>query len=456
MENDKTMQELLDAYEGGFKAPRRGEVIEGKVVMVNDYEVVVNVGYKSDGIIPKDEVNGADQKALTEMFEEGQELDVYVLKTDNGDGNVLLSTKRLVVDQDFKDLEPIYESGESISIVVKQIVKGGVIAYYKNVRGFIPASHLSLRYEKDTNKYLGQTMDVKVIEYDKRKKRAVFSRKEILRVEQSEKREQFFNNIEEGQTIDGVVKRLANFGAFVDIGGFDGLVHISEITYGRIKSPSEFLKPNQEVKVKVLRIDKEKEKISLSIKKTKPNPWDEAAVKYSVGSTHVGRVVNMTDFGAFVELEPGVEGLVHISQISLERIEKPSDILTENRSYEFEVLEIDTIEKKIKLSRKALLDPEATVPMSSEALEEETSADYQPETENEAVAETVEAAEETVEAAEEATEATEEAAEVAEETAEAAEEAAEVAEETVEAAEEAVETTEEAVEPAAAEEETEA
>ncbi len=402
MENDKTMQELLDAYEGGFKAPRRGEVIEGKVVMVNDYEVVVNIGYKSDGIIPKDEVNGADSAALTDLFEEGQELDVYVLKTDNGDGNVLLSTKRLVIDQDFKDLEPVYESGEPISIVVKQIVKGGVIAYYKNVRGFIPASHLSLRYEKDTNKYLGQTMDVKVIEYDKRKKRAVFSRKEILRVEQSEKREQFFNTIEEGQVIDGVVKRLANFGAFVDIGGFDGLVHISEITYGRIKSPSEFLKPNQEVKVKVLRIDKEKEKISLSIKKTKPNPWDEAAVKYAVGSSHVGRVVNMTDFGAFVELEPGVEGLVHISQISLERIEKPSDILTENRSYDFEVLEIDTVEKKIKLSRKALLDPEADMPMASEETEVEDSADYQPEVD---AVETAEAAVAEAEADVETTEA---------------------------------------------------
>ncbi len=434
MENDKTMQELLDAYEGDFKAPRRGEVIEGKVVMVSDYEVVVNVGHKSDGIIPKDEVNGADEKPLTEMFEEGQELDVYVLKTDNGDGNVLLSTKRLVVDQDFKDLEPIYESGEPISIVVKQIVKGGVIAYYKNVRGFIPASHLSLRYEKDTNKYLNQTMDVKVIEYDKRKKRAVFSRKEILRVEQSAKREEFFNNIEEGQIIDGVVKRLANFGAFVDIGGFDGLVHISEITYGRIKSPSEFLKPNQEVKVKVLRIDKEKEKISLSIKKTKPNPWDEAAVKYAVGSSHVGRVVNMTDFGAFVELEPGVEGLVHISQISLERIEKPSDILTENRSYDFEVLEIDTIEKKIKLSRKALLDPDAALPMSSEAAEEEESTDYQPEVEPaEEVAQETEAAEEVVEEAQEAEVAAEEVVEAeaaAEEAAEEAEAAAEEAEKT--------------------------
>ncbi len=411
MENEKTMQDLLDAYEGGFKAPRRGDVIEGKVVMVNDQEVVVNIGYKADGIIPKDEVNGADQAALTDMFEEGQELDVYVLKTDNGDGNVLLSTKRLVVDQDFKDLEPVYESGEPISVVVKQIVKGGVIAYYKNVRGFIPASHLSLRYEKDTNKYMGTTMDVKVIEYDKRKKRAVFSRKEILRVEQTEKREHFFTNIEEGQIIDGVVKRLANFGAFVDIGGFDGLVHISEITYGRIKSPSEFLKPNQEVKVKVLRIDQEKEKISLSIKKTKSNPWDEAAVKYAVGTKHAGRVVNMTDFGAFIELEPGVEGLVHISQISLERIEKPSDVLTENHKYDFEVLEIDTVEKKIKLSRKALLDPEAALPMSSEMTEAEESTDYQPEAveeakvEAEAVEETAEVVEETVETKDVTTEA---------------------------------------------------
>lgn len=411
MENSKTMQELLDAYEGSFKAPRRGEVVEGKVVMVNDVEVVVNIGYKADGIIPRDEVSNDSNVNLREMFEEGQELDVYVLKTDNGDGNVLLSLKRLVIDQDFKDLEPVYESGESIPIVVKQVVKGGVIAYYKNVRGFIPASHLSLRYERDTEKYVNQTLDVKVIEYDKRKKRAVFSRKEILKVEQSEKREKFFENVEVGQVIDGVVKRLANFGAFVDIGGFDGLVHVTEITYGRIKSPNEYLKVNDKVKVKVLNIDEDSEKISLSIKQTNPNPWDVAAEKYKIGSSHEGRVVNTTDFGAFVELEPGVEGLVHISQIAIERIDKPSDILDENKTYEFEVLEIDTVEKKIKLSRKALLEPEAVVPVEAEIELESDSADHEAEEVVGETAETVEVVEEETEEVVEETTETEEAVE---------------------------------------------
>ncbi len=376
MENstqELTMQQLLDDYEGDFRAPRRGEVVEGKVVMVNDREVVVNIGGKADGIIPKSEVPAEDAANLRDKFKEGQEIDVFILKTDNGDGNVLLSVKRLVVDQDFKELEPIHEAGETVPVVIKQVVKGGVIAYYKNVRGFIPASHLSLRYERDMNKYVGQTVDVKVIEYDKRKKRAVFSRKEILKVEQADKREKFFNDIEEGKIVKGVVKRLANFGAFVDIGGFDGLVHISEITYGRIKSPNEYLKVNDEIEVKVLNIDEENEKISLSLKQTKENPWDNAAERYKVNSVHKGKVVNTTDFGAFVELEPGVEGLVHISQISLDRIEKPSDILDEGETYDFEVLEIDPVEKKIKLSRKSLIDNAEVLPESEV---EEASTDH--------------------------------------------------------------------------------
>ncbi len=380
MENNSTMQELLDAYEGDFRAPRRGDVVEGKVVMVNDREIVVNIGGKADGIVPKSEVAADDAINLREKFKEGQELDVFILKTDNGDGNVLLSVKRLVVDQDFKELEPVHEEGGVVPVVIKQVVKGGVIAYYKNVRGFIPASHLSLRYERDMNKYIGQTVNVKVIEYDKRKKRAVFSRKEILKIEQADKREKFFKDIEEGQIVKGVVKRLANFGAFVDIGGFDGLVHISEITYGRIKSPNEYLKVNDEIEVKVLNIDEENEKISLSLKQTKNNPWDSAAERYKINSVHQGKVVNTTDFGAFVELEPGVEGLVHISQISVDRIDKPSDVLDEGATYDFEVLEIDTVEKKIKLSRKTLMDQEEITPAGTEE-EEEKSADFVPEAE---------------------------------------------------------------------------
>lgn len=367
MEDNNLMQEMLDGFESGFKAPRRGDVIEGKVVMVSEDEVVVNIGYKADGIIPREEVSNAGDVDLKATFEEGQELDVYVLKTDNGDGNVLLSIKRLAMDQDFKDLEPVYEAGTIIPVVIKQVVKGGAIAYYKNVRGFIPASHISLRFENDLTKYIGETVNVKVIEYDKRKKRAVFSRKELLKDEQSNKKESFFSKIEQGQVIEGTVKRLANFGAFIDVGGFDGLVHVTEITYGRIKNPQEYLKINDRVMVKVLSIDPETEKISLSIKQTAPNPWDIAAEKYAIGTKHIGRVVNTTDFGAFVELEPGVEGLVHISQISVDRIEKPADVLKENTDYEFEVLEIDTVDKKIKLSRKALSEGLEAVEASEEA-----------------------------------------------------------------------------------------
>ncbi len=271
MENNenKTMQEMLDAYESGFKTPRRGDVIEdGKVFAVTDDAVYVNIGYKVDGILPKEEVSIEDGEKLIDKFQEGQVMDVYVLKTDNGDGNVLLSVKKLAMDKDFKELEPAFENEEVVQVTIKQVVKGGLIAYYKNVRGFIPASHISLRYENDLSKYVGEKVDAKVIEYDKRKRRTVFSRKEIIKEELKERKNDFFDKIEVGQVIDGVVKRLANFGAFVDIGGFDGLVHVTEITHGRIKHPSEKIKVNEEVKVKVLSVDPENEKVSLSIKQT--------------------------------------------------------------------------------------------------------------------------------------------------------------------------------------------
>lgn len=353
-ENNNLMQEMLDSYEGSFKTPRRNDVIEGKVVMVTDHEVVVNIGYKSDGIVHRDEINIEENESLQDKFEEGQVVDVFVLKTDGPDGNIICSMKKLAVDQEFKELEEIFEKGTIITVSARQVVKGGVIAFYKNVRGFIPASHISLRYENDLNKYVGQNLEVKIIEYDKKKKRAVFSRKELLKNELVEKKEDFFAKMHEGMIVEGIVKRLSNFGAFIDIGGFDGLVHITEITYGRIKNPSEQLKVNQKVMVKILSIDPENEKISLSIKQVSAHPWEEAIEKYAIGSVHEGRIVNTTSFGAFVELEPGIEGLVHISQIATERIDKPSDVLKENEVYEFQVLEIDPAEKKIKLSKKSL------------------------------------------------------------------------------------------------------
>lgn len=355
MENNenKTMQEMLDAYESGFKTPRRGDVIEdAKVFAVSDDAVYVNIGYKVDGILPREEVSIEDDEKLTDKFEEGQTMDVYVLKTDNGDGNVLLSVKKLAMDKDFKELEPAFENETIVPVTIKQVVKGGLIAYYKNVRGFIPASHISLRYENDLNKYVGQKVDAKVIEYDKRKRRTVFSRKEIIKEELKERKSDFFDNIEVGQVIDGVVKRVANFGAFVDIGGFDGLVHVTEITHGRIKHPSEKVKVNDQVKVKVLSVDPENEKVSLSIKQTEEDPWADVEQKFLPNTIHRGKVVNTTDFGAFIELASGVEGLVHISQISKHRVKNPEDVLKSGQYYDFEILEIDVKEQKIKLSCK--------------------------------------------------------------------------------------------------------
>ncbi len=375
MEN-KTMQELLDEHDSNFRTPRRGDVENGKIVMVTKDEIVVNIGYKADGIIPRSEVSIADGVDLRDEYKEDQELEVYVLKTDSGDGNVLLSIKKLAMDQDFKELEPIFEEGKEVDVVVKQIVKGGLIAYYKNVRGFIPASHISIRYENDLNKYIGETISVRVIEYDKKKRRTVFSRKDLLKELVKEKKSEFFDKIETGQILDGVVKRIANFGAFVDIGGFDGLVHVTEITHGRIKTPSEKLKVNDKVRVKVLSVDEENEKVSLSIKQTEEDPWSLVAEQFVPNSIHSGKVVNTTDFGAFVELAPGVEGLVHISQISKSRVNNPEDILKPNQYYDFEILEVDLKDQKIKLSCKNIgEDTDVEGPSNVEELMEEVTSE---------------------------------------------------------------------------------
>ncbi len=379
MEN-KTMQELLDEQESNFRTPRRGDVEAGKIVSVREDEIVVNIGYKADGIIPRSEVSIADGVDLRDEYKEDQELEVYVLKTDSGDGNVLLSIKKLAMDKDFKELEPVFEEGGEIDVVIKQIVKGGLIAYYKNVRGFIPASHISIRYENDLNKYIGETISVRVIEYDKKKRRTVFSRKELLKELVKEKKTEFFENIEVGQILEGVVKRIANFGAFVDIGGFDGLVHVTEITHGRIKNPSEKLKVNDKVKVKVLNVDEANEKVSLSIKQTEEDPWTLVADKFVPSSIHSGKVVNTTDFGAFVELAPGVEGLVHISQISKSRVNNPEDVLKPNQYYDFEILEVDLKEQKIKLSCKNIgEDVSEDGPSNVDELMEEVNSDSEEE-----------------------------------------------------------------------------
>ncbi len=354
MENEMTMAELLEGYEKSFKVPRKRSIMSGEVVQVTDTEVVVNLGYKADGIIPKYEISNDSNYDIKNNINEGDVLDVYVVDLDDGEGNVLLSLKRVSMLKDWDVLQDLYAEEKTITVKTTRVVKGGIIAFFNDIRGFIPASQLLPRYVEDLNKFVGKDLEVKILEVNKRKRRLVFSHKAIVKVALNKEKIKLWDNIEVGQIVDGVVRKILNFGAFIDVGGVDGLVHISEISWGKLQNPKKLLAVGSTIKVKVLSFNKEEEKISLSIKQTQPNPWEIFEEKYTIGEVYEGEVVNLTEFGAFVKLEDGLEGLVHISEISSERIEKPSDELHIGQKINVKIIDSDLENQKIKLSLKEL------------------------------------------------------------------------------------------------------
>ena len=331
---------------------RPGQIITGKVEMITDDEVCVNIGYKSDGIVKKSELSSTDVK-------EGDEIEVEVVKVNDGEGNVLLSQKNIINRKAWEEICAKEEAGEFVEGVGKEAVKGGLLADVAGIRTFIPASQLSLRYVEKIDEFVGQPMTLKIIEIDKAKKRIVASRKAVLMAEEAEKKKKIWESLEVGSVVKGIVRRLADFGAFVDIGGVDGLVHVTDLSWGRVKHPSEVVSVGQEIDVKIKNIDPERERISLSYKETQPRPWTVAGEKYPVGSVVEGKVVRIASFGAFVELEPGLDGLVHISQIALTRIAKVEDEVKEGDIVRVKVLDVNTEAKRISLSIREVLEDEA-------------------------------------------------------------------------------------------------
>lgn len=329
---------------------RPGQIVKGKILHVTDDELIVNVGYKSDGVVSKDDILLEDEKPLTEVFHEGDEIEVEVRKVNDGEGNVILSQKNIVRKQAWKVIEEAFQNKSEIPGTGKEVVKGGILANVKGFSAFVPASQLSLRYVADLSVFIGEKLRLQILEIDKRRNRVVASQRAVLEAEESEKRQKVWDNIQEGQMISGEVKRLTNFGAFVDIGGVDGLIHISDLSWGHIKSPKQVVSEGQQVEVMVLSIDKENNRISLGYKQTIPHPWDNIEEKYPAGQIFQGKVVRITNFGAFVELEPGVDGLVHISQISDNRVEKVEDVLQTGDTVSVKVLEVKPDEKRISLS----------------------------------------------------------------------------------------------------------
>ena len=343
---------------------RPGQIVTGQVVQISDDEVCVNVGYKADGLVKKSDLSSTDVKI-------GDEIEVEVVKVNDGEGNVLLSQKNIINRKAWEDICAKEEAGEFVEGIGKEAVKGGLLADVEGVRTFIPASQLSLRYVEKIDEFVGQPMKLKIIEIDKAKKRIVASRKAVLMAEEAEKKKHIWETLEVGSIVKGTVRRLADFGAFVDIGGVDGLVHVTDLSWGRVKHPSDVVSVGQEIDVKILNVDPERERISLSYKQTQPRPWTVAGEKYPVGSIVEGKVVRITTFGAFVELEPGLDGLVHISQCALTRIAKVEDAVNVGDIVRVKVLDVNTEAKRISLSIREVLEDEAldSVPEDEFAIE---------------------------------------------------------------------------------------
>ncbi len=330
---------------------RPGQTVTGTVVQITDDEVCVNIGFKSDGLIKRDDL-------VTEDVKLGDEIEVEVVKVNDGEGNVLLSQRNILTRKAYEALVEKYEKGEYVEGIGKEVVKGGLICNVDGIRAFVPASQLSNRYVEKIGEFVGQTLKLKIIETDDQKRRIVASRKAVIKEEATARKAEIWENLKEGEVIKGIVRRLTDFGAFVDIGGVDGLIHVTDLSWAHVKHPSEIVHPDQEVDVKILSLDPERERIQLGLKQLQPKPWDLAPVKYPEGATVTGKVVRITTFGAFVELEPGVDGLVHISQCALTRINKVEDAVNVGDVVNVKVLSVDPEAKRISLSIRALLEEE--------------------------------------------------------------------------------------------------
>ena len=347
--SELTFEQML---EESFKTIRNGEVVDGTVIDVKPDEIILNIGYKADGIITRNEYTNEANVDLTTVVSVGDKMSAKVLKVNDGEGQVLLTYKRLQQDKMNKVFEEAMESGEVLKGTVTAALKGGLSVSYGEGRVFIPASLVSDVYEKDLSKYEGQEIEFVLTEVNPRKRRIIGDRKQLIVTQKKEAQEALLARIKVGMMVEGTVKNLTDFGAFIDLGGADGLLHISEMSWGRVENPKKVFTVGE--KLNVLIKDIQGEKIALSLKFPETNPWLHADEKYAVGNEVTGKVARMTDFGAFVELEPGVDALLHVSQIAKEHIEKPSDVLKVGQEVTAKVVDFKKDDRKISLSIKAL------------------------------------------------------------------------------------------------------
>jgi len=357
MNNENTqMNEQLKFMEENDVKIYVGKVIKGEIISLTENEAYVNLGYKSDGVLPRNEVIKDENAILTDIFNIGDVVEAKVINVKNSDGNVVLSKIEIDREKAYVELEDAFKEKRVIKVLIKQVIKGGLLASYKSIRVFIPASHIDLYHVANMEDYLGKELEVVIIEYlvERRKTKIIASRKEILRSEKEKIECETWESLEKGVIVEGVVRRITNFGAFVEINGVDGLLHISEISWGKVVKVEDELEIGQKINVYILDIDKENKKLSLSIRKLKEDPWTNVNEKYPIGNVVLGKVVRFARFGAFVELEPGIDGLIHISQIAHKRINKPEEVLKIGELVKAKILDISKENKKISLSIKAL------------------------------------------------------------------------------------------------------
>lgn len=348
-----TMEELMSDFE--LKNFHKGEIVKGKVVSVKNDEIVVNIGHFADGIIPKNEISNDDEFDINSLSIDDI-IYVMVLSGDDGDGNVLLSKKRADKEKTIENIERSFEENKLISVKVKEVIKGGLSCDANGVKVFMPASQCSIRRIENFNTLLGKSLDVKVIEFEKRNNKIVVSRRVVEETLAKEEKERIWNSIKSGEKRQGVVTKLVKYGAFVDIGGVNGLIHLNDMSWSRVNKPEDVVSVGDNVEVFVQEVDKSKGRISLSLKDILQNPWDNIKTKYKVNDVLDGVVSKFIKVGAFVEIEPGVEGFVHISEITDENISKPSDALEIGKKVKVKILDINSDENKIALSIKDAIE----------------------------------------------------------------------------------------------------
>jgi small subunit ribosomal protein S1 len=355
--------ELIPDYESTFPTIKEGEVVHGTVVRVDKDEVLVDIGYKSEGVIPVAElsirrsINPADEVTI------GDEIDALVLTKEDAEGRLILSKKRARFELAWKRIETAAESGEPVTGRVIEVVKGGLILDL-GVRGFLPASLVDIRRVQDLDEFLGQDLRAKVIELNRSRNNVVLSRRAVLEEERKEQRQQILDRLQPGDVVEGQISNIVDFGAFVDLDGMDGLIHISELSWSHVNHPSELLEIGQTVKVKVLDIDRERQRISLGLKQTQSDPWQQVVEQYSEGDVAEGKVTKVVTFGAFVEILPGVEGLVHISELAQHHVENPREVVSQGQQVRVQILEIDGERRRLSLSMKRVEgdQPEGAAP----------------------------------------------------------------------------------------------